>query len=215
MSLLESLYDLLIGLKVTVLIFGITLICAVPLGFLVSFCAKSKFKIVRYITNTYILIVRGTPLMLQLIIIFYLPGIMFGIPVDSRVGASIVAFIINYTAYFAEIFRSGLETVDRGQYEAGRVLGFSKWQLFKDVILLQVIKITLPPLSNETITLVKDTSLARIIGVVELIKVSQNQVTQYVTLSPLFYAGVFYLIFNFGLTVIFKQVEIKLKYFEV
>ncbi len=153
--------------------------------------------------------------MLQIIVVFYVPGLLFDIPMKSRFIAVLVAFVINYACYFSEIYRGGIESISKGQYEAGQVLGMTKTQIFMRIVLPQVIKRIIPPMSNEIITLVKDTSLARIIGVVELIAISQQLVNNYAIIWPLFYSGLFYLIFNGLLTVLFRFIEKKLSYYKV
>lgn len=153
--------------------------------------------------------------MLQIIVVFFVPGLLFNYPMSSRFTAVLIAFIINYACYFSEIYRGGIENIPKGQYEAAQVLGLTKFQTFIRVILPQVIKRILPPMSNEVITLVKDTSLARIISVAEIIFISQQIVNQYAIIWPLFYAGAFYLIFVGLLTVLFRFIEKKLDYYKV
>ena len=152
--------------------------------------------------------------MLQIIIVFYVPGLAFGMPVQSRMAAVLAAFIINYAAYFSEIYRGGIESIPKGQYEAGQVLGMTDRQIFFRVVLLQVIKRIVPPMGNEIITLVKDTSLARVIAVGELIRAAQDIVKQYALLWPLFYTGVFYLLFSGLLTLVLRALEKKLDYYK-
>ena len=152
--------------------------------------------------------------MLQIIIVFYVPGLAFGMPVQSRMAAVLAAFIINYAAYFSEIYRGGIESIPKGQYEAGQVLGMTDRQIFFRVVLLQVIKRIVPPMGNEIITLVKDTSLARVIAVGELIRAAQDIVKQYALLWPLFYTGVFYLLFSGLLTLALRALEKKLDYYK-
>ena len=151
--------------------------------------------------------------MLQVIVVFYVPGLAFGMPVENRVAAVLVAFIINYAAYFSEIYRGGIEGIPQGQWEAGQVLGMTRGQIFRRVVLLQVVKRILAPMSNEVITLVKDTSLARVIAVGEVIRAAQDITAQRALLWPLFYTGVFYLVFNGGLTLLFGWAEKKLNYY--
>ena len=191
-----------------------TLVLAIPLGLLVSFGAMTKFKPIKVATKIFIWIIRGTPLMLQIIIIFYVPGLMFNLPLLPRMVAVIVAFVINYACYFAEIFRGGIESISKGQYEAGQVLGMTKSQIFFKVVLLQVIKRIIPPMSNEIITLVKDTSLARVIVVVEILKKAQDWAAKGL-IWPTFYTGLYYLLFVGVLTVLFGKIEKKLSYFRV
>ncbi|MCL1917718.1 MAG: amino acid ABC transporter permease [Peptococcaceae bacterium] len=204
---------LLEGFQTTFLIFALTLLFALPLGLIISFGSMSKFTPLRYLVKTVVWIVRGIPLMLQVFIIFYVPGFVFGAPVASRFNAVIVAFTINYACYFSEIYRGGIESISRSQYEAGQVLGMTKPQVFFRVILLQVIKRITAPMSNEIITLVKDTALARVIIVVEILKVAEDIATTGL-IWPLFYTGAFYLLFVGILTLLFGYIEKRLSYFK-
>ena len=204
--------ELLTGFWETLKIFLLTLLFSIPLGLVVSFGSMSGFKPLRWLTRGVIWVIRGTPLMLQLIVVFYGPGLMFGLPAMGRFPAVILAFTINYSCYFSEIYRGGIESIPRGQYEAGQVLGMTKGQIFFKVVLLQVIKRILPPMSNEIITLVKDTSLARIIAVYEIIYMGQSFIKKGL-IWPLFYTGAFYLVFSGLLTVLFGKLEKKLSYF--
>ncbi|MDY4490795.1 MAG: amino acid ABC transporter permease [Candidatus Faecousia sp.] len=204
--------ELLTGFWETLKIFLLTLLFSIPLGLVVSFGSMSGFKPLRWLTRGVIWVIRGTPLMLQLIVVFYGPGLMFGLPAMGRFPAVILAFTINYSCYFSEIYRGGIESIPRGQYEAGQVLGMTKGQIFFKVVLLQVIKRILPPMSNEIITLVKDTSLARIIAVYEIIYMGQSFIKKGL-IWPLFYTGAFYLVFSGLLTVLFTKLEEKLSYF--
>ena len=204
--------ELLTGFWETLKIFLLTLLFSIPLGLVVSFGSMSGFKPLRWLTRGVIWVIRGTPLMLQLIVVFYGPGLMFGLPAMGRFTAVILAFTINYSCYFSEIYRGGIESIPRGQYEAGQVLGMTKSQIFFKVVLLQVIKRILPPMSNEVITLVKDTSLARIIAVYEIIYMGQSFIKKGL-IWPLFYTGAFYLVFSGLLTVLFTKLEEKLSYF--
>ncbi|MDO4492650.1 MAG: amino acid ABC transporter permease [Clostridia bacterium] len=206
---------LLEGFGVTVQIFLITLAAALPLGLVLSFCTMSKFAPLRWLTKTLVWIIRGTPLMLQVIIVFYGPGLMFGSKAIPRLNAVLIAFIINYSCYFSEIYRGGIESIPKGQYEAGAVLGMTKTQVFFRVILLQVVKRIVAPIGNEIITLVKDTSLARIIAVKEIIMMAQEYITSKALIWPLFYSGAFYLLFCGLLTLLLRAVEKKLDYFTV
>lgn len=206
--------QLLQGFKVTFNIFALTLLFALPLGLVIAFGSMSKFAPLRYLVNVCVWIVRGVPLMLQLFIVFFVPGFLFGSPVSSRFTAVIVAFSINYACYFSVIFRGGIESISRSQYEAGQVLGMTKSQIFFRVVLLQVIKRITAPMSNEVITLVKDTALARVIMVVEILKVAENFANSKALIWPLFYTGVFYLAFVGILTLIFGYIEKRLSYFE-
>lgn len=199
-------------------IFGLTLLGALPLGLLISFGSMSKFAPIKYLTRGFVWIIRGSPLMLQLLIIFYGPGYLFGVNIwgygsNARFIAAIVAFIINYGCYFSEIYRGGIESIPKGQYEAGQVLGMSKVQVFSKVVLPQVFKRIVPPMSNEIITLVKDTSLVRVIGVYELIFAGEKFITSSGIVWPLFFTGVFYLLFNGLLTILFGRIEKKLSYY--
>lgn len=212
------------GFLSTLKLFAVTLLGALPLGLIISFGSMSRFKPLSAVTKTFVWIIRGTPLMLQLLIIFYLPGLAFGNPIwggdaEGRFAASAVAFIINYACYFSEIYRGGIQGVPVGQQEAGQVLGMSKNQIFFKVTLLQMVKRIVPPMSNEIITLVKDTSLARIIAFQEVIwageaflKGSEGIAGQ---IWPLFFTGVYYLAFSGILTILFNKVEKKLSYFKV
>lgn len=207
--------QLFTGFGTTCLLFILTLVLSVPLGLIVCFGSMSKFKPLQYLSKLIVWIIRGTPLMLQIIVVFYVPGLLFDYPMQSRFAAVLVAFVINYACYFSEIYRGGIQSIPRGQTEAAAVLGMKKSQAFFYVTLPQVIKRIMPPMSNEIITLVKDTSLARVIGVVELIKFSEQIVNNYVVLWPLFYAGVFYLVFSGLLTLLFRYIEKKLDYYKV
>lgn len=204
--------QLLGGFWETLKVFSLTLLFSLPLGLVVSFGSMSKFTPLRVLVKGFVWIIRGTPLMLQLIIIFYGPGLMFGLPAMPRFTATILAFTINYACYFSEIYRGGIESIPKGQYEAGQVLGMTKSQIFFKVVLLQVIKRILAPISNEVITLVKDTSLARIIGIYEIIWAGESFIKKGL-IWPLFYTGVFYLLFNGVLTVLLGKLEKKLNYF--
>jgi len=205
---------LLEGFGLTCIIFVFTLIFALPLGLLISFCSMSRYKIVRAISKTFVWMIRSTPLMLQVIIVFYGPSLIWGPGYAfERLTAVLVAFVINYAAYFSEIYRGGIQSISIGQYEAGHVLGMTNGQIFRKIVLLQVVKRILPPMSNEIITLVKDTSLARIIAVKELIMMSQEYISVHALIWPLFYSGVFYMVFCGGLTLLFGAAEKKLSYF--
>lgn len=205
--------QLLGGFKYTLLIFFITLIAAIPLGLPIALGSMSRFKPLRWISRAFVWVIRGTPLMLQIMVVFYVPGLVFGTPFRSRIIAVIIAFIINYAAYFSEIYRGGIESIPAGQYEAGQVLGLTKTQTFFKVVLFQVVKRIMAPMSNEVITLVKDTSLANVITVGELIMSAQNIVKVYAIIWPLFYTAIFYLIFCGVLTLLFNALEKKLNYY--
>ena len=214
MTFLSVTQQLLTGFGNTCLIFALTLVFSLPLGLLVAFCSMSRFQPLRYLSRTLVWIIRGTPLMLQSIVVFYGPGLLAGADSFPRMTAVLVAFIINYACYFSEIFRGGIESIPKGQYEAAQVLGMTKSQCFFRVILLQVVKRIVPPLSNEIITLVKDTSLARIIAVREIIMEAQVFIKKGF-IWPLFYSGAFYLIFCGLLTILFHRIEKGLDYFRV
>ena len=205
--------QLLGGFWETLKVFAMTLFFSIPLGLVVCSGSMSSFAPLRWLTRSFIWIIRGTPLMLQLIIIFYGPGLMFGLPAMPRFTATILAFSINYACYFSEIYRGGIESIPQGQYEAGLVLGLNKWQIFRHIIALQVFKRILPSMSNEIITLVKDTALARIIGIYEVIWAGESFIKSGL-IWPLFYTGVFYLIFSGALTVLFGWLEKKMSYFQ-
>jgi polar amino acid transport system permease protein len=204
------------GFLETLKLFTVTLLGALPLGLVIAFGSMCRFAPLRWLTRTLVWVIRGTPLMLQLIIIFYMPG--FVLPsnpwavANGRFWAAAVAFILNYACYFSEIYRGGIESIAKGQYEAGQVLGLTKAQIFFKVVLPQVIKRVMAPMSNEVITLVKDTSLARVISVYEIIWEGEAFIKKGL-LWPLFYTGVFYLVFNGLLTILFGYIEKKLNYY--
>ena len=204
--------ELLLGFWESLKVFGLTLLFSIPLGLVVCFGSMSKFKPLKTLTRAFVWIIRGSPLMLPLIIIFYGPGLMFGLPAMPRFTATIVAFSINYACYFSEIYRGGIESIPVGQYEAGQVLGMTKSQIFFKVVLLQVIKRITAPIGNEVITLVKDTSLARVIGIYELIWAGEQFIKKGL-IWPLFYTGIFYLVFSGLLTIGLDYLEKKLDYF--
>ena len=206
---------LLQGFGLTCLIFLITLACAIPLGLVVMFGSMSRFKPLKWLTRAFVWVIRGTPLLLQVIIVFYGPGLLFGWNSLERMQAVLVAFIINYAAYFSEIFRGGIESIPRGQYEAAQVLGMTRSQIFFKIVLLQVVKRIVTPMGNEIITLVKDTSLARIIAIKEIIMVAQEYISSRALIWPLFYSGAFYLVFCGILTILLGVCERKLSYFQV
>ena len=201
------------GFGMTFKLFCLTLLFALPLGLIISFGSMSRFKPLKWLVKTFVWIIRGTPLMLQLIVVYYGPGLLFNLPLMERFSAALLTFVINYACYFSEIYRGGIESVSRGQHEAGQVLGMTKTQVFFRVILLQVIKRIVPPMSNEIITLVKDTSLARIIAVYEIIWSAERFVKLKGLMWPLFYTGAFYLLFSGLLTLLFGYIEKKMSYF--
>ncbi len=217
------------GFLISLLIFAVTLLCGAPLGLPIAFCSMSKCKPLKAVSKVFVWIIRGVPLMLQIFIIYYVPGLLFQTPVFShmdrfffqnygisdagRIVAVLIAFTINYACYFSEIYRGGIESISRGQYEAGYVLGLTKSQIFRKIILKQVIQRIVPPMSNEIITLIKDTALANCIIVCEIIKQAKELAATKAMVWPLFYTGVFYLLFVGILTIVLGQVEKKLKYF--
>lgn len=211
-----------VGFIQTLKLFFVTLIGAIPLGLIIAFGSMSRFKPLSYLTRLVVLVIRGTPLMIQLLIIYYFPGLVFKNPIwgsgeTGRFVAAAVAFIFNYACYFSEIYRGGIQSVPVGQEEAGLVLGMTKSQIFFKVTLLQMIKRIIPPMSNEVITLVKDTSLARIIALQEIIWAGQAFLKGSQGISgaiwPLFCTAIYYLIFNGILTVLLGRLEKKLDYF--
>ncbi|MCR4763516.1 MAG: amino acid ABC transporter permease [Lachnospiraceae bacterium] len=215
---LEVTGSLFTGFITTVQLFALTLLFALPLGLIISFGSMSRFAVLRLPIRFVIWIVRGTPLLLQLLIIYYGPGIIlqsnvWGSGDSGRFTAALTAFVFNYACYFSEIYRGGIQSIPAGQKEAGQVLGMTGSQIFFRVILLQVIKRIVPPMSNEIITLVKDTSLARVIAVYEIIWSGQAFIKSAGIVWPLFYTGVFYLLFSGLLTLLFGQIEKKLSYF--
>lgn len=212
MSFAQVSVDLLRAFLENLQLFGLTLLLALPLGLIIAFGSMTKFAPVRYITKTFVWIIRGTPLMLQLFVVFYGPGLIFGAPIQSRMAAALIAFVINYAAYFSEIYRGGIESIPKGQYEAGQVLGMTKSQIFFKVILMQVVKRILPPVSNEVITLVKDTSLARVIAIGEILMAAERYPNKGL-IWPLFYTAVFFLAFNGLLTLLFSYIEKKFNYY--
>ncbi len=213
MSFLEVTAQLAEGFLTTLQIFLITLLFSLPLGLIITFGSMSKIKAVKWITKAFVWIIRGTPLMLQIIIVFYGPGLIFGAKALGRLEAVLIAFIINYACYFSEIYRGGIESIPKGQYEAGQVLGMTKTQIFFKIVLFQVIKRITAPMGNEIITLVKDTSLARVIAVTELVKAAETIISLKAIIWPLFYIGAFYLLFSGLLSLLLGYVEKKLNYY--
>ena len=217
------------GFLLSLLIFAVTLLLGIPLGLPIAFCSMSKWRPLRSVSKVFVWIVRGIPLMLQIFIIFYVPGLLFDKPVfryvddyfffnfgiedAGRIVAVLIAFAINYACYFSEIYRGGIESIPRGQYEAGYVLGLKKSQVFRKIVLKQVIKRIVPPMSNEIITLIKDTALANCIMVGEIIKEAKDLAATDALVWPLFYTGVFYLLFVGFLTILLGRLEKKLSYF--
>ncbi|MEG1857782.1 MAG: amino acid ABC transporter permease [Pseudoflavonifractor sp.] len=205
---------LLKAFSVNIEIFAITLVLSLPLGLVAAFGSMSRFKPLSWLTRGLVYIIRGTPLMLQIMIIYYAPGLIFGVPLPNRTFAAIAAIVVNYTFYFSEIYRGGILGVPMGQSEAGQVLGMTKRQIFFKVTLLQVVRRIVPPIGNEIITLVKDTSLAYIIMVKDIIGMAKEFGAMGL-IWPLFYTGVFFLIFNGVVTLLLSHAEKKLDYFKV
>lgn len=205
---------LLEGFVVTLELFLLTLLFALPLGLVISFGSMSRCAPLRWVVKTVVWIIRGTPLMLQIMVVFYGPGLMFDLPLLPRFTAAVVTFVINYACYFSEIYRGGIQSVPRGQQEAGLVLGMTRSQIFFQVTLLQVVKRIVPPMGNEIITLVKDTSLSNFIMVGEIIKLAKDFGNKGM-IWPLFYAGAFFLVFNGIVTLALSRTEKKLDYFRV
>ena len=200
-------------------LFALTLLFALPLGLVVAFGSMSRCRLLSGAVKTFVWVIRGTPLMLQIIVIYLGPGLLgMNNPWPSgsggRMVAAVVAFAINYACYFSEIYRGGIESIPAGQYEAGQVLGLTRRQIFFKIVLLQVVKRIIPPMSNEVITLVKDTSLARVISVYELIWAGEAFIKSKGILWPLLMTGLFYLVFSGLLTVMFGRIEKKLSYFK-
>ena len=206
---------LLDGFLLNIELFAVTLVLSLPLGLVVSFGTMSRFKPLSLLVRLYVYIMRSTPLMLQLAVVFYLPGIVFG-PGHSlgRMGAAVLAFVLNYAAYFSEIFRGGIQSIPRGQYEAGQVLGMTKRQIFFKITLLQVVKRVIPPMGNEFMTLIKDTALANIIATKEIIMMSKEFINRGL-IWPLFSTALFFLVFCGVLTLLFGWLERKMDYFRV
>ena len=230
MSFWEVVLILLDGFKISLLIFAVTLLCGAPLGLPIAFCSMSKFAPLKAVSKVIVWIVRGIPLMLQIFIIYYVPGLLFNYPLfgkidtylflnygiedSGRIVAVLIAFTLNYACYFSEIYRGGIESIPRGQYEAGQVLGMNKKQVFSRIVLPQVVKRIVPPMSNEIITLVKDTALARCIMVAEIVQQAYELASTKAIIWPLFFTGVFYLLFNGILTLLFGYIEKKLSYYK-
>ena len=210
---------LLEGFGVSCWLFALTLLFSLPLGLIIAFGSMTRFKPLRWLCRTVVWIIRGTPLMLQLFVVFYVPGMLFDVRLftgeNGRFMAALVAFVINYACYFSEIYRGGIEGTPKGQYEAAQVLGMTARETFFTVILMQVIKRILAPMSNEVITLVKDTSLARVIAVAEIFFVNEMDFLSRGLVWPLFYIAVFFLLFVGILTLLFRYLEKKLSYYKV
>lgn len=212
MSFQQVSLSLAVGFLENCRLFLETLLFSIPLGLIISFGSMSKFKPLSFLVKIFVWCIRGTPLMLQLFVVFYVPGLVFGIPMRNRMLAALIAFVINYACYFSEIYRGGIESISKGQYEAGQVLGLTKSQIFTKIILLQVIKRIVPPMSNEIITLVKDTSLARVIAVAEILLAAERFAGKGI-IWPLFYTGAYFLVFSGLLTILFGYIEKKMNYF--
>ena len=208
----KMLVQMLEGTVVSLEIFALTLLFALPLGLAVAFGRMSRNRWLSGAVNVYMLVMRGTPLILQLIFIYFAPYYLFGLSYD-RFTAAVAAFVINYAAYFAEIYRGGIEAIPAGQHEAGKVLGFTKPQVFFRIVLPQMVKRVLPAMGNETITLVKDTALAQTIGVAELFRVAQTASSRQFSTVPIFVAGVFYFAMNWAVAAAFARAEKKLDYY--
>ncbi len=210
---------LLEGFGVSCQLFALTLLFALPLGLVVAFGSMSKFKPLSWLCKLVVWVIRGTPLMLQLFVVYYVPGLLFHVQLfggeNGRFEAALIAFVINYACYFSEIYRGGIESIPKGQYEAAQVLGMTRTETFFHVILMQVVKRILAPLSNEVITLVKDTSLARVIAVAEIFYVNQEAFISRALVWPLFYIAVFFLAFVGVLTLLFRYCEKKLSYYKI
>ena len=206
------LVQMLEGTVVSLEIFALTLLFALPLGLAVAFGRMSRNRWLSGAVNIYMLVMRGTPLILQLIFIYFAPYYLFGLSYD-RFTAAVAAFVINYAAYFAEIYRGGIESIPAGQHEAGQVLGFTKPQVFFRIVLPQMVKRILPAMGNEVITLVKDTALAQTIGVAELFRVAQTASSRQFSTVPIFVAGVFYFAMNWAVACAFARAEKKLDYY--
>ena len=228
MNTWSVLYDLCTGFGVTLKLFALTLVISIPLGLIFAFFSMSRFKPLAWLMKTVIWVVRGTPLLLQCIVVTFIPSVLLKIPNkefaamlhlngvnDLQFVFVLFAFALNYACYFAVIFEGGIKNVPKGQAEAGQVLGLTKGQIFFHVVLMQVIRRIVAPMSNEVITLVKDTALARALSVAEVILVAYEKVNKYADLSPLIYAGLFYLIFSGVLTVLFHLLEKKIGYYDV
>lgn len=215
MSIAKVTLELLKGFQVSLLLFILTLVFSLPLGLVMMLALRSKNQILHGLMAFLIWIIRGTPLMLQLLIVFFAPGLLFGSKFfgSHRFLAATITFVVNYAGYFAVIYKGGIDSIPRGQFEAGKVLGLSRWEVLKKIIFLQIIKQIISPISNEIITLVKDTSLVRVIAVIEIIKVAERFTAQGF-IWPLFYTAIFYLIFSGLLSILFRKAEEKLSYFE-
>lgn len=214
MNFSQMMQPLLQGTLISLEIFFLTVLLAMPLGLFVAFGRMSKIKIISAPIRIYQLLMRGTPLILQLMFVFFVPYYIVGAPFKSRFVAAIVAFVLNYAAYFAEIYRGGIESIAQGQYEAAKVLGYSKMQTYTRIVIPQVVKRILPPMGNEFMTLVKDTALAQTIGVVELYRNATNITSRTSSIVPLIAAGLIYFVLNFVVEKFFIRAEKKLDYYK-
>jgi len=216
MSLVNMIQQLLAGMGASLAIFVLTLLFSLPLGLIIAFGRMSKSKPIVFVSNIYISIMRGTPLMLQLLVVYFGPYYLFGMRLSSeyRFYATIIGFSINYAAYFAEIYRSGIQSIPIGQYEAAKVLGYTKPQTFWRIIFPQMAKRVLPPVTNEVITLVKDTSLAFVLAYAEMFTIAKQIAAAQTTIVPLFVAGIFYYLFNLVVAVLMEQLEKRLNYYQ-
>ena len=205
--------SLLSGFGMNCLLFVLTLVMSVPLGLIITLGTMSKFAPLKWVMKTFVWVIRGTPLMLQLFVVLYAPGLLFHYPISNRLAVALIALVINYAAYFSEIYRGGIESIPVGQYEAGQVLGLTKVQVFFKVVLFQVIKRITPPMGNEIITLVKDTALARVIGVVEILQNASRFAAKGI-IWPLFASGLYFLAFTAVLSALLSFVEKKLDYYK-
>lgn len=208
----EPIQTLFSGFGTNLQLFALTLALALPLGLIITLGSMTRIWPIKWLTKTFVWIIRGSPLMLQLFVVLYVPGLLFDYPMRNRMMAALVAFVINYAAYFSEIYRGGIESISKGQYEAGEVLGMTRVQVFFRVILLQVVKRITPSLGNEVITLVKDTALARVIGIAEIIMCAERYTKQGL-IWPLFSTGLYFLLFNGILTILLGWLERKMDYF--
>ena len=210
--MLKMLLIMLQGTLVSIEVFFLTLLFSLPLGLPIAAARMSRFKPLALLANVFMLVIRGTPLMLQLIFVYFAPYHIFGVSYD-RFTAAIIALSVNYAAYFAEIYRGGIQSIPRGQYEAAKVLGYSRGQTFFRIVLPQVFKQIIPATGNEVITLVKDTALVQVIGVTELLRVAQTQSSRLFSTTPIFVAGVFYFVMNWFVSELFIIIEKKLSYY--
>ena len=228
MNIWSVLYDLCVGFGVTLKLFALTLVIAIPLGLIFAILSLAKFKPVSYLIKFIIWVVRGTPLLLQCVVVTFIPSVLLRIPnkdfaamlrldtmADLQFFFVLIAFSLNYACYFSVIYEGGIKAIPKGQYEAGQVLGMTKSQIFFRVVLMQMVRRITSPMSNEVITLVKDTALARALSVIEIIAIAYEKVNKYADLTPLLYAGLFYLLFSGLLTILFHLLEKKLSYYSV